>query len=177
LTLWAVRLFVASDALTFAALLLGYVYLRAHQPEWPKPFALLPGLVLTAILLASSLAMARASKSERLGDRPSAKRWLAGTLVCGLAFLALHSAEWHHLLETQHVSLTANPWGVPLFGATFFTLTGLHMAHVAAGVVAIAWTGRRPNPTGLQAANLYWQFVDAVWLFLFPAVYLTALKP
>ncbi|MBL8209747.1 MAG: cytochrome c oxidase subunit 3 [Bryobacterales bacterium] len=170
-TLWAVRLFVASDAFTFAALLLGYAYLRAHSGSWPAPFTLLPGLLLTAILLASSFSMAKAVRSPK-----AAKPWLLATLVCGVAFLVLHSLEWRHLIAERQVGLHDNPWGVPLFGATFFTLTGLHMAHVAAGVAVIGGLLRGSSLQALRAANLYWQFVDGVWLFLFPAVYLTALQ-
>jgi len=169
-TLWAVRLFVASDAFTFAALLLAYWYLRAHSPSWPAPFDLPPVLLLTAILLASSLFMAKAVRSK------SSKPWLLATLVCGVAFLVLHGLEWRHLIADRQVSLQSNPWGVPLFGATFFTLTGLHMAHVGAGVVVVGALLRNSSLHSLRAANLYWQFVDGVWLCLFPAIYLTALQ-
>lgn len=170
-TLWAVRLFVASDAFTFAALLLAYGYLRAHSPSWPAPFELTPGLLLTAILIASSLCMARAVRTPE-----SRKPWLLATMVCGVAFLVLHGLEWRHLIADRQVSLRQNPWGVPLFGATFFTLTGLHMAHVAAGIAVIGGLLRSSNPHALRAANVYWQFVDGVWLCLFPVVYLTALR-
>jgi cytochrome c oxidase subunit 3 len=70
-----------------------------------------------------------------------------------------------------------NPWGVPLFGATFFTLTGLHMTHVTLGVIylgVIAWGfgGGRFNAEDVEVSGLYWHFVDLVWMFIFPLVYL-----
>ena len=80
-------------------------------------------------------------------------------------------------LIEQGVTPFGNPWGVPLFGATFFTLTGLHMTHVTAGVIylgIVAWgfKGGRFDSEDVEVSGLYWHFVDLVWMFIFPLVYL-----
>ena len=100
--------------------------------------------------------------------------------IGGLAFLVLHINEWRNLIA-EGVGLSQNPWGVPLFGGTFFTLTGLHMAHVASGVIylaVIAWgvSTRRYGHDQVEVSGLYWHFVDLVWMFIFPMVYLLSVS-
>ena len=86
-----------------------------------------------------------------------------------------------HLPNVSWVPAAKNPWGVPLFGATFFSLTGLHMLHVTSGVIylgAIAW-GRSKNKFShddVEISGLYWHFVDLVWMFIFPLVYLLSVS-
>jgi len=92
----------------------------------------------------------------------------------------LHIREWLGLIE-EGVRLTRNPWGAPMFGASFFTLTGLHMTHVTIGVVylgVIAWgfAKRKFNADDVEVSGLYWHFVDLVWMFLFPLIYLMSAK-
>ena len=77
--------------------------------------------------------------------------------------------------------LFKNPWGTPLFGAAFFTLTGLHMTHVAIGVVyltviAIAFGRGKLSSEDVEVSGLYWHFVDLVWMFIFPLVYLLSVR-
>jgi cytochrome c oxidase subunit 3 len=74
-----------------------------------------------------------------------------------------------------------NPWGVPLFGASFFTLTGLHMLHVISGVIylgviALGVSRGRFTHEDVEISGLYWHFVDLVWMFIFPLVYLLSVK-
>ena len=76
----------------------------------------------------------------------------------------------------------ANPWGAPLFGGTFYLITGLHMTHVAIGVVylaVIAWgfSRGRFDSEDVEVAGLYWHFVDLVWMFVFPMIYLMSVAP
>jgi len=61
--------------------------------------------------------------------------WIFATMLGGIAFIVLHSYEWRGLIVHEHVKLFKNDWGVPLFGATFFGITGLHMLHVTSGVI------------------------------------------
>ena len=177
-------LFIISDALTFSALLVAYSYSRIANPAWPTPFSFSPAIVLSSImtfcLLSSSLTMVMAVAAAHRHDRGGAVKWLLATMFFGLAFVVLHANEWMHLIH-EGVTPFKNPWGAPLFGATFFTLTGLHMTHVATGVIypgVIAWGfGRgRFESMDVEVSGLYWHFVDLVWMFIFPLVYLMSIK-
>ena len=178
-------LFLVSDALTFTALILSYSYVRIASTAWPRPFDFSPGILfstlMTFVLLTSSLTMVMAVDAMRKGERGRTARWIAATMLCGAGFNALHMTEWRHLMA-EGVTLRANPWGDQLFGATFFGLTGLHMAHVASGIVylgilGVGVRGGRFTGEDVETGGLYWHFVDLVWMFLFPLVYLTAVKP
>jgi cytochrome c oxidase subunit 3 len=173
-------LFIASDSLTFSALLVGYSYVRVAADKWPTPFHFWPSIVLatvmTLVLLSSSLTMVLGVQASQRGDTRKTVRYILLTMLGGLAFVVLHANEWRELIH-EGVRLWANPWGVPLFGATFFTLTGLHMLHVASGVIylgviAAGVARRRFTHEDVEVSGLYWHFVDLVWMFIFPLVYL-----
>lgn len=173
-------LFIVSDALTFSALLFGYSYVRIATPDWPTPFHFWPTIVfatlMTAVLLSSSLTMVLAVNAAQRGDRKWTIRWILGTAFFGAAFIVLHGMEWMGLIN-QGMTLTGNPWGTPLFGATFFGITGMHMFHVFTGVVyLLAMAGgvarKRFHSEHVEVCGLYWHFVDLVWMFVFPLVYL-----
>ena len=175
-------LFIVSDALTFATLLICYTYLRLGSAQWPAPFEFFPSIVfssvMTLVLLTSSLTMVAAVHAKESGKTI---RWLLVTMLCGAAFVALHLTEWTHLIRDMQVTPWSNPWGEPLFGAVFFGITGLHMLHVTAGVVylgivAAGFRSRRFTHDDVEVAGLYWHFVDLVWMFVFPLVYLMAVK-
>jgi cytochrome c oxidase subunit 3 len=177
-------LFILSDSMTFSALLIGYSYVRVASDNWPTPFPFTPSIVLATImtfcLLSSSLTMALGVGASSRGDRRWVVRWILLTILGGLAFIVLHVNEWLHLIE-EGVRPFQNPWGAPLFGGTFFTLTGLHMLHVASGVVYLgviaAGVGRgRFTHEDVETSGLYWHFVDLVWMFIFPLVYLLSVK-
>lgn len=177
-------LFVISDALTFSAFLVAYTYERLANPNWPAPFGLssiTQATLMTFVLLTSSYTMALAVQAIKAGDRSRTVRMLLATVGLGLAFIGLHLAEWLHLIHAEKVTLAVNPWNEPLFGATFFGLTGLHMAHVTAGVIYLAVVAAavaRGKLTGhdVETSGLYWHFVDLVWMFIFPMVYLMSAK-
>jgi cytochrome c oxidase subunit 3 len=170
-------LFIASDAATFVALLAAYALLRTASQTWPAPFhSIATPLAMTLMLLGSSMTMAAATKAAKYGKASRAVPFVGLTILLGLGFLILHGTEWRELIH-QGVRLSDNPWGTPLFGATFFTLTGLHMAHVAVGLVYLSVIARRlfrglSAGEDLEIGALYWYFVDAVWLLLFPTIYL-----
>ena len=176
-------LFIVSDALTFSALILAYSYVRIAN-EWPQPFEFYPAIifssVMTLVLLSSSLTMVFAVDAGHAGDRKAAAKWIWATMVGGVLFIVLHMNEWMHLIH-DGVTPLENPWGTPLFGGTFFTLTGLHMTHVAIGVVylgVVAWGFRKGkyDAEDVEVSGLYWHFVDLVWMFIFPMVYLMSTK-
>jgi len=177
-------LFIISDALTFSALLVAYSYMRMSTPNWPTPFEMYPAItfstIMTFCLLSSSVTMVMAVAAAHRNDRATSVKWLLATIAGGLAFVVLHANEWLHLIQSG-VSPFQNPWGTPLFGATFFTLTGLHMTHVVCGVIYLAVIAAgfgRGKFTGLdvEVSGLYWHFVDLVWMFIFPLVYLMSNK-
>lgn len=177
LTIW---LFIISDAVTFGALLFGYGYLRTASSDWPTPFKFSPTIVnvmiMTFVLITSSLTMLGAVESAKAGDKAKARRFLWSTILLGLIFATLHIREWVALIHGG-VRMFQNPWGSPLFGATFFSITGLHLLHVISGVVAIAVVSRGYSRGTLtdghvETTGLYWHFVDLVWMFVVPLLYL-----
>jgi cytochrome c oxidase subunit 3 len=177
-------LFILSDSLTFSALLMAYSYVRVATREWPQPFHFWPSVVtatvMTLVLLSSSLTMVFAVAAAKRGNRRGAVLNLGLTMFFGLTFVVLHANEWGVLIH-EGVRLWQNPWGVPLFGATFFTLTGLHMFHVITGVaylaaVAVGFGKGSFTSDDVEVSGLYWHFVDLVWMFIFPLVYLLSVK-
>ncbi len=151
----AMWLFIIADAATFAACLVVYGFLRNGNATWPTPFKFSPtiinAMVMTFVLITSSLTMLFGVRAAKAWDKPAAFRWT--------------------------MMLFHNPWGTSLFGASFFSITGLHLLHVSAGVVAlitmgIRYRGGRYNADDLEVMGLYWHFVDLVWMFVVPFVYL-----
>ncbi len=176
-------LFIVSDAITFSALLIAYSFVRVASEAWPRPFgasSIANATVMTGVLLSSSVTMVMAVRAAKMTNRGAAAKWLLATMAGGVAFDVLHLREWLGLIE-EGVRLFQNPWGTPLFGATFFGLTGLHMTHVTVGViylgiVAVGQYRRKYSSEDVEVSGLYWHFVDLVWMFIFPLVYLMSTK-
>jgi len=178
-------LFLISDSLTFSAMLFAYTYGRVSNPNWPTPFHFSPSIIFSSImtfaLLSSSLTMVMAVHSMNHGNRHAAGMWILGTMAGGALFVGLHLTEWLNLINNEHVTPAHNPWDVPLFGATFFGLTGLHMTHVICGIIYLAiicqavFRGKF-KAIDVEVAGLYWHFVDLVWMFIFPLVYLMSAR-
>jgi cytochrome c oxidase subunit III len=177
LVMW---LFIISDAVTFAAVLFAYGYLRNATPDWPRPFKFSPSIVnvifMTLILVTSSLTMLMGVRAAKASDKSGAIRWTFITAAGGILFALLHIREWFGLIK-EGVRLFQNPWGSGLFGAAFFSITGLHLAHVIGGVIALVivalrYKRGRYNSDDIEISGLYWHFVDLVWMFVVPFVYL-----
>ena len=176
----AMWLFIISDTMTFAACLVAYGFLRNATPNWPTPFKFSPTVInamfMTFILVTSSLTMLLAIRDGRLGNKDAAFRWTMITALLGIVFAILHIREWLGMID-EGVTLFHNPWGTGLFGASFFSVTGLHLLHVTGGIVALLivglrYKGGRYNADDLEVLGLYWHFVDLVWMFVVPLIYL-----
>jgi cytochrome c oxidase subunit 3 len=183
-------LFIVSDRLTFSALLIGYSYLRASN-VWPTPFPFYPSIVFSSVmtfcLLSSSLTMVFGVSASSRGEKAAARKWILATIFFGVAFIVLHLIEWNHLIGeglrpfslpahwTTTFTTTDGRLPTPLFGATFFTITGLHMFHVATGALYLGIVAARVKKLkheDIEISGLYWHFVDLVWMFVFPLIYI-----
>lgn len=173
----AMWLFIIADSATFAACLVAYGFIRNATPNWPRPFESITNLaVMTFILVTSSLTMLFGVRSAKESNKDGAFRCVLITAALGLVFALLHLREWLHLID-EGMTLFKNPWGSGLFGASFFSITGLHLTHVTCGVIALIavglrYKGGRYNADDLEILGLYWHFVDLVWMFVVPCVYL-----
>jgi cytochrome c oxidase subunit III len=173
----AMWLFIISDAMTFAACLVAYGFLRNSTPNWPTPFHSITNVaIMTFILITSSLTMLIAMRAARVGDKAKAFRWMLITAVLGIAFGLLHLNEWRDLMG-EGMTIFKNPWGTGLFGSAFYSITGLHLFHVTCGIIAllvvgIRYKGGRYNADDVEVLGLYWHFVDLVWMFVVPFIYL-----
>jgi cytochrome c oxidase subunit 3 len=172
-------IFIISDALTFAAFLIGYGFMRSLSPQWPVQtdvFDMRLITFMTFVLISSSAVMAMAVGAARAGDPKLAFRFLVLTIVGGLIFLGCQAFEWSHFIE-EGATLTQNPFGVPQFAASFFIITGFHGFHVFSGLVILAIVAIRAamgkySGDGVENAGLYWHFIDVVWVFVFAFFYL-----
>ena len=181
-------LFIVSDSLTFSALLFGYAYVRSSN-VWPTPFPFSPSIifstVMTLCLLSSSLTMVMGVSASARGDNKAVRKWILLTILFGLTFIVLHLIEWKHLIDEglRPFDLpdswkTKWPGATPLFGATFFGITGLHMFHVFTGTIYLAVVAARVKKLkheDVEISGLYWHFVDLVWMFVFPLIYLLSI--
>src|SRR5580693_3316583 len=233
-------LFLASDSLTFGALLVAFSYNRLYTVPWPTPFhvaSITNATVMTACLLSSSLTMVLGVFAVQRGDREWTRLWLLATMAFGTAFIVLHGMEWTKLIH-EGLTLPGFPKsagqmegeftkvssGVPQFAATFFGLTAMHMLHVTIGVIYLGVVALRKwflpilgalwlagfflipadnvfhygvhalliglvvagiilflkpkdyDAHDVEVSGLYWHFVDLVWMFIFPLVYLMSTK-
>jgi cytochrome c oxidase subunit 3 len=175
----AMWLFIISDIMTFAGCLVAYGFLRNATADWPRPFhssTIVSVMVMTFILVGSSFTMLLGVRAARAGDKLAAFRWTSITLAGGALFTLLHIREWLGMIN-QGVTLYKNPWGTNLFGAAYFSVTGLELLHVIAGLIALIIVGLgyrrgRYSSDDIENCGLFWQFVNVVWMFVVPLVYL-----
>ncbi len=190
LGMWA---FLATEVLFFGGLLTVYtVYRMAHPAAFAEASSHLYtwiGAVNTVVLLLSSWTMALAVHAGAHGERARIIRMLAATMALGLAFLLLKAVEYYldfhdHLVPGRafRPDWSTNAPAAQMFFILYFILTGMHAAHMLVGVLVVACfvavIRTTPSPArhanALELVGLYWHFVDIVWIFLFPLLYLVA---
>ena len=171
--------FLASEIMLFGGLFSAYIVLRTGVTDWPRGHELLnvPLATLnTAVLITSSVTMVMSWASLEMKNLSKYRLYMALTVLLGFVFLVVKGFEYGHKFEHHHFPSTNN------FYAIYFTLTGLHGLHVIGGIIVNLyflllgvklWNKEPEQFTGrIEAAGLYWHFVDLVWIFLFPVLYL-----
>ena len=170
-------LFLASEVMLFGALFSTYIILRVGATEWPQGELSVPlGMINTFILIGSSVTMVLAWASLKLHDFARHRLYLLATFVLAGVFLVNKYFEY-----ADHLRRGEGPWH-STFLAIYFTLTGLHGLHIIGGMVVMAyflgpgagmWKKYPEQFTNrIEYTGLYWHFVDLVWIFLFPVLYL-----
>ena len=183
--------FLVTEVMFFGGLFMAYIVYRTWYPEafaeGSRHLDVTLGGINTAVLIASSLTMAMAVWAGQQGSRKWQVIYLALTLLFGLGFLGIKAVEYaekfrDHLVPGPGFEWhgAANPANVQMFYSLYFAMTGLHALHmiVGAGLIIVlmvmAAKGRftREWSTPVEVGGLYWHFVDIVWIFLFPLLYL-----
>ncbi|MNX87815.1 Quinol oxidase subunit 3 [compost metagenome] len=183
-------IFLSTELMLFGGLFLGYT---VYHLRFPAGFAaasartdLLIGTINTAVLLTSSLCMALGLLAAKAGTRRLSALWLVLTALLGAVFVGLKGLEYGkdflaHLVPGPGFAITGpEAAGAQMFYVLYYIMTGLHALHLTIGIVLVtvlavmAWRGRfsaeRHVPVVL--GGLYWHFVDVVWVFLYPLLYL-----
>ena len=183
-------LFLVTEVLFFGGLFLAYMLYRVWYPaawaEGSDELDIVLGGVNTAVLIGSSLTMALAVRGAQTGARRATVNWLIVTMLLGLTFLVIKYFEYaekfehHHVPGANFIFEGPNSGQVQIYFSLYFLMTGLHATHMLIGFVllsVIAWMAHkgRFSPewyTPVEMSGLYWHFVDIVWIFLFPLLYL-----
>ena len=166
-------MFLATDAMGFAALLIAYAVLRVRADQWPdaqERLAVLQAAAMTGMLVTSSFTMTMAVRAARAGRTGARTAWLAATIGLGAAFLGGQAVEYGQLARGPHaMGLTTD-----IFASTFYAVTGYHGLHVLAGLLILVGllVAPRVRVRHLEVAALFWHFVDLAWIPIFTFVYL-----
>ncbi|MBW4623533.1 MAG: heme-copper oxidase subunit III [Cyanosarcina radialis HA8281-LM2] len=168
--------FLIAEGMIFMGLFIAYLTFRAVTPNWPPEGTprlelLLPG-INTTILIASSFVIHKADAAVKQNNISGLRTWFIATALMGAVFLGGQLYEYWHL----EFGLKTN-----IFASTFYVLTGFHGLHVTFGlllILAVLWRSLKPNHYnsekhfGVEAAEIYWHFVDVVWIILFFLLYI-----
>jgi cytochrome c oxidase subunit 3 len=185
--------FLATEVIFFGALITGYTEYRAsYYQAWAaasKHLSVVFGAIMTILLLSSSFTMAMAVHFARLGGRKRLALCLLLTILLGAVFVGMKFMEWHDHYQRHEVPGMGFEFPGPnareaqLFFSFYFAMTGFHALHMIVGIgilavlTGLALLGRLapPRHVPVDIAGLYWHFVDIVWIFLFPLLYLVDL--
>ena len=190
-------LFMVTEVLMIGGLFVGYIILRSLYPEvFHQAHAALNvklGALNTVVLITSSVTMLLGVTSAQRGQRSKSMGYLAMTFLLACAFLVVKYFEYSHKIHdgllpggffnwesVKHHYPTITDEKAPLFFSLYFVMTGIHGLHVVIGMGLIAWLMRRTarkefSPefyTPIELVGFYWHFVDLVWIYLFPLLYL-----
>jgi cytochrome c oxidase subunit 3 len=183
--------FLITEIMFFGGMFLAYTVYRSL---YPHVFAVASsslnaviGAINTAVLLCSSFTMVLAVRAAQLGQRKAIVIFLILTLILGIAFLGVKAYEWNEKFQEHHIpGPSFHLEGVDvqgpaqLFFSLYFAMTGLHALHMVIGAGILTWlliqtykgTFSAEYMTPVDIAGLYWHFVDIIWIFLFPLLYL-----
>jgi cytochrome c oxidase subunit 3 len=186
-------IFLITEIMFFGGMFMAYTIYRT---AWPHVFAVASsslneviGAANTCVLLLSSFTMVMAVRSGQLGKRNAIIVWLILTLLFGGVFLGVKAIEWHEKFVEHHIpgpdfhleGVPASEQGhAQIFFSLYFAMTGLHALHMVVGVGMLLWliweakrgTFSAQYFTPVDIGGLYWHFVDVIWIFLFPLLYL-----
>jgi len=183
-------IFLVTEVLFFGGLFLTYSVYRMWYPEAftaaSRELVVWAGTTNTAVLITSSLTMALAVRAAQLGQRRLLILMLIATMILGCAFLGIKAFEYYTEFAEHHVPGAAFQFEAAqrqhaqLFFSLYFMMTGLHAAHmiIGLGIMAVmVWLSAKgaitkDYYTPIEVSGLYWHFVDIVWIFLFPLLYL-----
>ena len=185
LGMWA---FLATEVLFFGALIVAYfnyrIWFGAEFIAAARMTKVAFGTANTAVLLTSSACMAMAVTSYEAGRKRTPVLWLTATVLLGLTFIGIKSVEYYleyqeHLVPALNFDVHRHGGVAELFFLFYFCATGLHALHLLIGIALVTWlaiwigTGRiDPGGSTTRLIGLYWHFIDIVWIFLFPLIYL-----
>ena len=175
-------IFLASEIMLFGGLFSAYIFLRLAAPpgdfaHWASELSVPLATVNTLVLISSSVSMVMAWASLKLNDLSKYKMYIGITLLCSLIFLVIkyfeYTGKFHHDIYPSSST----------FMAIYFTLTGLHGIHIIGGMIVMIYfwlpvgykmweTQPEHFANRVEVLGLYWHFVDLVWIFLFPVLYL-----
>lgn len=174
--MFGILVFLCAESMLFLGLFIAYITFRLVATEWPPAGTpeleiLLPG-INSLILISSSFVIHKADTAVKNDNVSGVTTWFGVTAIMGLIFLLGQGYEYANL----EFGLREN-----LFASTFYVLTGFHGLHVFVGLLlmlAVLWRARTPghysseNHFGIEAVELYWHFVDVIWIILFILLYL-----
>ena len=174
-------LFLASEIMLFGALFSTYVFMRIAAPNWEEMTSVAQlnvplAMINTFVLITSSVTMVMAWAHLKMNNPAKSNVYLILTFLCGIGFMIIKAIEYTGKISHDVLPSTNNFYGI------YYTLTGLHGLHVVGGMIVMAYFfifGKRMFKTEperyagrIEVTGLYWHFVDLVWIFLFPVLYL-----
>lgn len=176
----AMWLFLASEVMLFGALFSSYILLRVGAVTWPHGYqaglSIPLATINTMVLISSSVTMVMSWASLKMNNVGRFKLYMSLTILLAFAFLGIKTIEYADKFHHEHFPSTSTFYGI------YFTMTGLHGLHVVGGIIAnlylllfgVKMWGKDPEKftNRVEYAGLYWHFVDLVWIFLFPVLYL-----
>jgi heme/copper-type cytochrome/quinol oxidase subunit 3 len=173
---WGMMTVILTEGMVFLALISAYLFLRASSPRWPPAGVELPeirlSIAFSVVLWGSSIPIFWVDDAIRKGDMKAVKAGLFLSFVMGLAFLAYTIKDFNDLTFG---------WRDSAYGSAFYTIVGLHALHVVVGLLISlivqlkTWQGKfdAHHHITIDVFSLYWHFVDAVWILVFPTLFLS----